>query len=139
VPLGLPVDPAELPVAPGIEDDVAGHLAARYGFAAGEIMSMVRADPSLGEPIVSDMPDPLAEVLMAVRNEQAQSIGDVLLRRTRLGLLSARELMAGGGDVPMAIARIANVMGDELGWDDARRAQECQEWERVAVSEGILP
>ena len=65
---------------------------------------MVRTDPSLADPIVSDMPDPLAEVLMAVRNEQAQSIGDVLLRRTRLGLLSARELVAGGGDVPMAVA-----------------------------------
>jgi glycerol-3-phosphate dehydrogenase len=139
VPLGLPIDPAELPVAPGIEDDVAAHLAARYGFAAGQIIAMVRADPALGEPIVSDMPDPLAEVLMAVRNEQAQSISDVLLRRTRLGLLSARALVAGGGDVPMAIARISRVMGDELGWDENRRAQECEAWERVAISEGILP
>lgn len=139
VPLGMPIDPAELPVAPGIETDVAGHLAARYGFAAGQIISMVRADPSLGEPIVSGMPDPLAEVLMATRNEQAQSIGDVLLRRTRLGLLSARELVAGGGDVPMAVSHVCRVMGDELGWDEARRAKECQEWERVAVAEGILP
>ena len=139
VPLGMPIDPAELPVAPGIEDDVAAHLAARYGFAAGEIISMVRADPSLGEPIVTDMPDPLAEVLMAARNEQAQSISDVLLRRTRLGLLSARELVAGGGDVPMAVQHVSRVMGDELGWDQARRAKECQEWERVAAAEGILP
>ena len=30
-------------------------------------------------------------------------------------------------------------MGDELGWDEARRAHECEEWERVAVAEGILP
>jgi glycerol-3-phosphate dehydrogenase len=85
------------------------------------------------------MPDPLAEVLMAVRNEQAQSIGDVLLRRTRLGLLSARELVAGGGDVPMAVARVCNVMGDELGWDEVRRARECEEWARISVAEGILP
>jgi glycerol-3-phosphate dehydrogenase len=76
---------------------------------------------------------------MATRSEQAQSIGDVLLRRTRLGLLSARELVAGGGDVPMAVQRVCNVMGDELGWDDERRAAECVEWERVAVAEGILP
>jgi glycerol-3-phosphate dehydrogenase len=139
VPLGLPIEPSELPVAPGIGDDVAAHLASRYGFAAGEIISMVGADPALAEPIVSDMPDPLAEVLMAVRNEQAESIGDVLLRRTRLGLLSARELVAGSGDIPMAVARVARVMGDELGWDEDRRALECQEWERVATAEGILP
>jgi glycerol-3-phosphate dehydrogenase len=139
LPLGLPIDPAELPVTAGVDEDVAGHLAARYGFAAGEVISMIRSDAKLAEPIVSEMPDPLAEVLMAVRNEQAQSIGDVLLRRTRLGLLSARELVAGGGDVPMAVARVCNVMGDELGWDEARRARECEEWARVSVAEGILP
>jgi glycerol-3-phosphate dehydrogenase len=139
LPLGMPIDPAELPVAPGVTDEIAGHIAARYGFAAGEIVSMIRSAPELAEPIVSDMPDPLAEVLMAVRNEQAQTIGDVLLRRTRLGLLSARELVAGGGDVPMAVSRVARVMGDELGWDEVRRAAECEEWARVAVAEGILP
>jgi glycerol-3-phosphate dehydrogenase len=139
LPLGLPIDPAELPITVGVDERVAGHLAARYGFAAGEIISMIRSDPKLAEPIVSEMPDPLAEVLMAVRNEQAQSIGDVLLRRTRLGLLSARELVAGGGDVPMAVARVCNVMGDELGWDEVRRARECEEWARISVAEGILP
>lgn len=139
LPLGMPIDPADLPVAPGVDEAVAAHIAARYGFAAGQIVSMIRSDPQLAEPIVTDMPDPLAEVLMAVRNEQAQSIGDVLLRRTRLGLLSARELVAGGGDVPMAVQRVCNVMGDELGWDGQRREAECLEWERVAAAEGILP
>jgi glycerol-3-phosphate dehydrogenase len=139
LPLGLPIDASELPVAPGLGEPVMQHLAARYGFAAGQLVELVRADPALAQPIVSDMPDPLAEVLMATRHEQAQSIGDVLLRRTRLGLLSARELVAGGGEVPMAVAHVCRVMGDELGWDEQRRAAECQEWERVAVAEGILP
>lgn len=139
LPLGMPVDPAELPVAPGVGDDVAAHLAARYGFAAGEVIAMIRAQPELARPIVADMPDPLAEALMAARNEQAQTIGDVLLRRTRLGLLSARELVAGSGDVPMAVRHVADVLGDELGWDATRRAHECVEWERVASAEGILP
>jgi glycerol-3-phosphate dehydrogenase len=139
LPLGLPIDPSELPVAAGVDDRVAQHLASRYGFAAGQVVSMIRADPALAEPIVTDMPDPLAEVLMAVRNEQAQSIGDVLLRRTRLGLLHARELVAGGGDIPMAVSRVCKVMGDELDWDEPRRARECEEWARVAVAEGILP
>lgn len=139
LPLGLPIDPAELPVTPGLDEHVAAHLAARYGYAANDAISMIRSDPSLAEPIVPDMPDPLAEVLLATRKEQAQSIADVLLRRTRLGLLSARSLVSPSDQTPMAVARVAEVMGAELGWDDARRAQECLEWERVASAEGILP
>lgn len=139
LPLGMPVDASELPVAPGVGEDVAAHLAARYGHSAAQAIAMIRADNSLAEPIVTDMPDPLAEVLLAVRHEQAQSIGDVLLRRTRLGLLSARELVAGAGDVPMAVQRVCDVIGDEIGWDQSRRAHEIEEWARVASAEGILP
>lgn len=139
IPLGLPIDPADLPVAPGVDERVAAHLAARYGNAANEVIKVIRSEPDLARPIVSDMPDPLAEVTIAVRNEQAQSIGDVLLRRTRLGLLAARELVAGGGDVPMAVSHVADVMAKELSWDETRRSHECEEWQRVAVAEGILP
>lgn len=139
LPLGMPVDPAELPVAPGVDGALATHLAARYGYAANELISMIRSDPTLAEPIVPDMPDALVEVLQAARKEQAQSIGDVLLRRTRLGLLSARSLVSPGDKTPMAVARVAAVIGEELGWDAARQQRECHEWERVASAEGILP
>lgn len=139
IPLGLPIDVADLPVAPGLGDAAREHLVARYGYAANEVVSLIRSKPELAQPIVSDMPDVLAEVVMATRNEQARSIGDVLLRRTRLGLLSARELVAGSGDLPMAVGHVADLMAEELGWDDARKAHECDEWQRVAVAEGILP
>ena len=39
----------------------------------------------LAQPIVPGLPDLLAEAPFAARNEQARSVGDVLLRRTRLG------------------------------------------------------
>ena len=42
------------------------------------------------EPIVAGRPDLLAEVAYAARREQARTVGDVLLRRTRLGLTAAR-------------------------------------------------
>lgn len=139
IPLGLPIDPADLPVATGLGDDARSHLASRYGYAATDAVKLIRSRPELAEPIVTDMPDVLAEVVMAARNEQARSIGDVLLRRTRLGLLSARELVAGGGDVPMAVQHVANLLAEELGWDEARKTHECDEWQRVATAEGILP
>ncbi|MFY9468715.1 MAG: glycerol-3-phosphate dehydrogenase/oxidase, partial [Solirubrobacterales bacterium] len=139
IPLGLPIDPADLPVAGGIDAAAAGHLAGRYGYAATKVIEYARGDRSLAEPIAAGQPDRLAEVVMAVRNEQARSLGDVFLRRTRLGILAARELVAGGGDVPMAVEHVARVMAGELGWDDARRRHECDEWQRVASAEGILP
>jgi glycerol-3-phosphate dehydrogenase len=126
-------------VASGIDDAARDHLAARYGFAANEVVAIARANPALAEPIVNGLPDRLAEVALAVRKEQAQTIGDVLLRRTRLGILAARELVAGSGDVPMAVQHVAGVMADELDWDDARKSHECDEWQRVASAEGILP
>ena len=48
--------------------------------------------PSSRRPIVDGQPDMLAEVVIAARLEQARSVGDVLLRRTRLGLLAAPQL-----------------------------------------------
>ena len=139
IPLGLPIAPEDLAVAAGIDDAGREHLAARYGYAANDVVSIARADPALAQPIVAGLPDRLAEVTMAARKEQARSIADVLLRRTRLGILAARELVAGAGDVPMAVQHVADAMAAELGWDDARKAHECDEWQRVAGAEGILP
>ena len=41
-------------------------------------------------------PDLLAEAVHAARREQARTVGDVLLRRTRLGLTGARALLRAG-------------------------------------------
>jgi glycerol-3-phosphate dehydrogenase len=139
IPLGLPIEPEDLAVAAGIDDVGRQHLAARYGYGASEVISIARSNPALAKPIVDDMPDRLAEVTIAVRKEQAQTVGDVLLRRTRLGILSARELVAGGGEIPMAVQRVVDVMANELGWDEARKLRECDEWQRIASAEGILP
>jgi glycerol-3-phosphate dehydrogenase len=62
------------------------------------------------ERIVDGRPDLMSEVAYAARREQARTIGDVLLRRTRLGLTAARRLL--GGD---AVERVADVLGAELG------------------------
>ena len=49
-----------------------------------------------------------------------ETVGDVLLRRTRLGLTGARALCAPGEQAP---ERVAAALGAELGWDAARRAR----------------
>ena len=72
------------------------------------------SSPSRSSP---GLPDLLAEVVHAARREQARSVADVLLRRTRLGLLAARELAEPTGDAAGASPRRS---ARELGWDEAR-------------------
>ena len=62
----------------------------------------------------------------AAAHEQARSVGDVLLRRTRLGLLCGRELAPAGAAGPAAVAQ---TLGPELGWDEPEvRAQAEHAW-----------
>ncbi len=105
IPLGMPIEPSELAAADGLGSEELTHLAARYGYAARELLAMVEADPSLGERIEPDLPDIAAEAAFSVRNEQSRTLADVLLRRTRLGLLAARTLAAPGSEGAERAAR----------------------------------
>ncbi len=135
IPLGLPIDPTELPQPGGIDDDVRRHLAARYGHAAVDVLRLVEERPELGERIVPELPDLVAEAPFAVRREQARTVGDALLRRTRLGLLAAPALTAPDAEGPRAVAR---AMAVELGWDAARQETEVQAWHTLARQEGLV-
>jgi glycerol-3-phosphate dehydrogenase len=112
-------------------------LASRYGHAAHEVLALAAERGELAQPIVPGLPDLLAEVAQAARHEQARSIGDVLLRRTRLGLLAAREL-TGDGQGAVAVQRVADVLAGELGWDAARTRQEIERFADEARAEGLL-
>jgi glycerol-3-phosphate dehydrogenase len=109
-------------------------LAFRYGHAARRVLALAAERPELARPIVPGQPDLLAEAAIAARLEQAQSVADVLLRRTRLGLLAAPELRSAD-----AVAPVAEAMGNELGWGRRRVRAEARAWVEVATGEGIDP
>jgi glycerol-3-phosphate dehydrogenase len=92
-------------------------LADRYGYAAERVLAVAGERPDLAEPILPGLPDLICEALYAVRHEQAGSLADVLMRRTRLGILAGRALV---GEEERAARRAAKAMGGELGWDEAR-------------------
>src|SRR5689334_25228685 len=94
IPLGLAISPDDLD-AP---DFARAQLAARYGHVAHDVLA---AGPA--EPIVDGRPDLLAEAVHAARREQARTVGDALLRRTRLGLTAARALLSD----PAPVSRVA--------------------------------
>ena len=136
IPLGQPVEAEALPAVAGVDDASRAHLAGRYGHAAQFVLRLAEAAPELGRRITPGLPDILAEAAYAAGHEQARSVSDVLLRRTRLGLLDARTLTAPGAEAPVLVAR---AMADELGWDDARVEREVDDWHSVARAEGLVP
>ena len=112
VPLGMTVEADALPRVPGVPEEAYAQLAGRYGHAAHEVLRVAAERPELAAPIQPGMPDLLAEAAYAARHEQARTVGDVLLRRTRLALTAAREVSA--GEAPRAVAE---VLARELGSD----------------------
>jgi glycerol-3-phosphate dehydrogenase len=136
IPLGQPVAAESLPRVEGVAEDAYAHLAGRYGHSAVEVLDIAAGRGELAQPIVAGCPDLLAEATWAARRQQARSVADVLLRRTRLGLLAARALTDPGDRAP---ERVARAVAAELGWDEARVAHETEAWERSAAVEGIAP
>jgi glycerol-3-phosphate dehydrogenase len=138
LPLGMPANEEDL--APPAELDGAlpeGHrelLAFRYGHFSRQVLKLAAERPELARPIVDAMPDLLAEAVVAARYEQARSVGDVLLRRTRLALLAAPQLRTTEDVRP-----VAEALGGELGWNTNRVEAEAEGWLAEAAAEGIDP
>jgi glycerol-3-phosphate dehydrogenase len=139
LPLGLAAAEGDLDPPDGLsEDDLPeGHrelLAFRYGHAGRDVLRLAGERPELARPIVEGQPDLLAEAAIAARVEQARSVADVLLRRTRLGILAAPQLRTAESALP-----VAEAMGSELGWDSERVRREAEAWVEEARAEGIDP
>ena len=71
---------------------------------------------------------------IAARREQARSVADVLLRRTRLGILAAPQLRDADSVRP-----VAEVLGAELGWSRRQVKQEAEAWPQAAAAGGHRP
>lgn len=139
IPLGQAIAVEELPRVEGVPAESYAALAARYGHAAHDVLALAADRGELAQPIVAGLPDLLAEVAQAARQEQARSIGDVLLRRTRLGLLAARELTdAGPAAESRPAQRVGDVLARELGWSGERLTLELDRFAQEAAAEGLV-
>lgn len=108
------------------------HLADRYGDEARSITALVEEDAALGEPLVKGLPYLRAEALYAARHEMANSVEDVLSRRTRARLLG-RDASAD------AAADVAALMGRVLGWDDSECARQAAAYRSSVQHERGVP
>lgn len=103
---------------PAHEPAMIEHLARNYGGRMGEVLRLVEADATLARPLADGLPEIGAQVLHAVRAEQAVALGDVVFRRTGLGTL--------GNPGETALIGAARLMGGLLGWDRAERMRQVE-------------
>lgn len=112
----------------GVERDLAGHLAGRYGGEARAVMDLIRHRPDLAAPLVEGLPYCRAEAVFAARHEMARSVDDVLSRRTRARLW-ARDASAASADA------VADLLAEELGWSPAQAAASAAEYRALCEHE----
>jgi glycerol-3-phosphate dehydrogenase len=111
---------------PAVDPDVAAHLVNTYGVRAASVTSRIAADLVLGARLDPELPHLLAEVDVAVLEESAECLDDVLERRVPL-LLLARDQ---GLD---ASEQVAARMATLLGWSEARRQAELEKYRTVVA------
>ncbi|GMK55798.1 hypothetical protein CspeluHIS016_0208540 [Cutaneotrichosporon spelunceum] len=105
----------------GLETAVAQHLAESYGDRAWTVASMAEPTgqswPMYGKRLSALYPYIEAECRYAVRHEFALRATDFIARRTRLSFLNVQVALE-------VLPRVIDIMGEELGWDGARKAAE---------------
>jgi glycerol-3-phosphate dehydrogenase len=104
------------------------HLLGRYGSLATEVLELVAADPSLGEPLTG-APDYLrAEIVYAASHEGARHLDDLLARRTRISI----ETFDRGIGTMEEAARLAAPV---LGWSEDQVTREVEHYRKRVEAE----
>ncbi|HEX6472592.1 MAG TPA: glycerol-3-phosphate dehydrogenase/oxidase [Streptosporangiaceae bacterium] len=106
------------------------HLLRRYGSCVDEILEIIKADPSLGEPLPAARDYLKAEIVYAVTHEGALHVEDVLRRRLRVAM---EEWDQGAGAAP----DVADLMAPLLGWDDETSKREVEHYLRQVEAERL--
>lgn len=104
------------------------HLLGRYGSLTEEILELVAADPSLGEPLTGADDYLRAEVLYGASHEGARHLDDILTRRTRISIETF--------DRGTRCAReAAELIAPVLGWGRDQIDKEVQHYEKRVEAE----
>ncbi len=101
-----------------LEKDVQDHLTSWYGTESTEVARYAAASPFGVDCLGDDVPVLCAEMAYAVDHARAMRLSDAVLRRTPLG--------SAGHPGRGALDRAAAIMGEQLGWTDAQRADEIR-------------
>ena len=109
----------------GVVPESVEHLLRHYGTEAAGLFNLGARDRRLLRRLLPPHPAIEAEVLHAVRRELAQTVEDVLVRRTHLYYEHPER------GIPAA-RRVAELMAREHAWDEARIEAETRRYEEFA-------
>jgi glycerol-3-phosphate dehydrogenase len=112
----------------GLSAESITHLLNRYGSMISEILEIIRENPALGKKLSPDLPYIRAEIYYAASHEGAQSIDDVISRRTRI----AFEAHNHGLGLAEAISEI---IAPVLGWSTKERKSSVAAYESLVERE----
>ena len=115
----------------GLDAETMRRLAEIYGSAYGEVLRWIDAEGRLARCLSPRTPVLGAEVIHAVREEMAQTLADVVLRRTTLGTF--------GHPGREALEVAASLMAEALCWDAGRTRQELEAVEAALAARGARP
>jgi glycerol-3-phosphate dehydrogenase len=114
----------------GLHVERVDHLLGRYGDLVDELLDLMEDRPELAVTLEGTEDYLAAEVVHAVTHEAARHLDDVLTRRTRISIETFDRGLA-------AAPEAARLMGAELGWDDARIADEVDHYRRRVAAERL--
>jgi glycerol-3-phosphate dehydrogenase len=106
----------------GLEREQAEHIGSIYGSLAGAVLARAEEDARLSQRACPHRPTILAQLDQAVEAEWALSLGDVLLRRTPLGLDACQALDC--------LDQVADHIAARLGWSAEERARQIDAYRR---------
>ena len=106
---------------PELDERAARHLVHTYGSAYSDVLKYADRYPDAAERITDDSETLKAEVVHGIREEMAQKLSDVVLRRTDIGAI--------GHPGDPSLAACAYIMAEEMGWDRSRTIREVDEVE----------
>ena len=122
--------PAATPAALGLKDKTwATRMIGRYG---DDVRALLQDAPANERDIIPGTQFCLAEMRWSCRNEQIVHLDDLMLRRTRVGLL-----LSNGGNA--ILPSVKHICQQELHWDDARWEQEADRYSELWRHHYALP
>ncbi|MGL4630831.1 MAG: glycerol-3-phosphate dehydrogenase/oxidase [Leadbetterella sp.] len=104
------------------DQDVYDSLIHSLGDKISEIVNICKKDSTKKSRLHPNHPYILAEVVYSVRNEMVQKPRDFMARRTRFELMDWKACLE-------AVPAVTNLIGEELGWDQAKIESENIEYQ----------
>jgi len=101
--------------------DVARHLAGKFGTRALQVLELINENPSWKWRIAPGLPVIEAEIIFCIRYEMAETIEDLLARRTGAQFHGWKEALE-------AAPRVAELLAQEKHWEPNQRASALSQY-----------